>query len=279
MTQTTSQPDPSAPSSEHQEDWYRLPAETTMHGAAQRRHGANQELKAQASVDALANLQAPQATVMRGGSVQRVPASELVPGDVVQLEAGDIVSADGRVLTSATLEAQEAALTGESAPVGKDPAPVNQPDTPLGDRSSMLFQNTSVTRGSARMVVTATGMSTEVGRIASMLGDVTRTRSPLQGQLDGLTRTIGLIAWATLAVILVVGLVRGLGFSELMLLGISMAISAIPTGMPTFVQSMLATGAQQLAEAKAIVRNLSDVETLGATSQINTDKTGTLTLN
>jgi Ca2+-transporting ATPase len=241
--------------------------------------GANQELKAQASVDALATLQVPQATVMRGGSVQRIPASELVPGDVVHVEAGDIVPADGRVLTSATLEAQEAALTGESAPVGKDPAPVDRPDTPLGDRSSMLFQNTSVTRGSARMVVTATGMSTEVGRIAGMLGDVTRTRSPLQRQLDGLTRTIGLIAWATLAVILVVGLVRGLGFSELMLLGISMAISAIPTGLPTFVQSMLATGAQQLAKAKAIVRNLSDVETLGATSQINTDKTGTLTLN
>jgi P-type Ca2+ transporter type 2C len=241
--------------------------------------GTNQELKAQASVDALSDLQVPQATVLRGGSLQRVPAAELVPGDVVQVEAGDIVPADGRLLSSATLEAAEAALTGESAPVGKDPAPVEQPDTPLGDRSSMLFQNTSVTRGSGRMVVTATGMATEVGRIAGMLGDVTRTRSPLQRQLDGLTRTIGLIAWATLAVILVVGLVRGLGFSELMLLGISMAVSAIPTGLPTFVQSMLASGAQQLAKARAIVRNLADVETLGATSQINTDKTGTLTLN
>jgi P-type Ca2+ transporter type 2C len=241
--------------------------------------GANQELKAQASVDALADLQVPQATVVRGGSVQRLAASELVPGDVVQLEAGDIVPADGRVVTAATLEAQEAALTGESAPVGKGPAPVDHPDTPLGDRSSMLYQNTSVTRGSGRMVVTATGMATEVGRIASMLGAVTRTRSPLQRQLDGLTRTLGLIAWGTLAVILVVGLIRGLSFSELMLLGIAMAVSAIPTGLPTFVQSMLASGAQQLAKAKAIVRNLADVETLGSTGQINTDKTGTLTLN
>jgi P-type Ca2+ transporter type 2C len=241
--------------------------------------GANQELKAQASVDALADLQVPQATVVRGASVLRVAASELVPGDVVQLEAGDIVPADGRVFTSATLEAQEAALTGESAPVGKDPEPVDHPDTPLGDRSSMLYQNTSVTRGSGRMVVTATGMATEVGRIASMLGAVTRTRSPLQRQLDGLTRTLGLIAWGTLAIILVVGLIRGLSFSELMLLGIAMAVSAIPTGLPTFVQSMLASGAQQLAKAKAIVRNLSDVETLGSTGQINTDKTGTLTLN
>jgi len=241
--------------------------------------GANQELKAQASVDALADLQVPQSTVVRAGAVLRVPADDLVPGDIVQLEAGDIVPADGRVLTSATLEAQEAALTGESAPVGKDAAPVDQPDVPLGDRSSMLFQNTSVTRGSARMVVTSTGMSTEVGRIARMLGEVTRTRSPLQRQLDELTRSLGLIAWGTLAVILVVGLVRGLTFSELMLLGIAMAVSAIPTGLPTFVQSMLATGAQQLARAKAIVRNLADVETLGSTGQINTDKTGTLTLN
>jgi P-type Ca2+ transporter type 2C len=143
-------------------------------------------------------------------------------------------------------EAQEAALTGESAPVGKDPAPVDHPDTPLNDRSSMLYQNTSVTRGSGRMVVTATGMATEVGRIASMLGAVTRTRSPLQRQLDGLSRTLGLIAcWGALAVILVVGLIRGLSFSELMLLGIAMAVSAIPTNLPTFVQSMLASGAQQ----------------------------------
>jgi Ca2+-transporting ATPase len=241
--------------------------------------GTNQELKAQASVDALADLQVPEARVMRGGTLRQIPAADLVPGDVVAVEAGDIVPADGRLLTSATLEAQEAALTGESAPVGKDPAPVPGVDVALGDRSSMLFQNTSVTRGTGTMVVTATGMATEVGRIAGMVSAVTRTRSPLQRQLDDLTGKLGLIAWGTLAVILVVGLVRGLSFSELMLLGIAMAVSAIPTGLPTFVQSMLATGAQQLARAKAIVRNLADVETLGSTSHINTDKTGTLTLN
>ncbi len=241
--------------------------------------GTNQELKAQASVDALADLQVPQAKVVRSGVLQQVAAADLVPGDIVQVEAGDVVPADGRLLNSATLEAQESALTGESAPVGKDPAVVDGDGVALGDRSSMLFQNTSVTRGSGTMVVTATGMSTEVGRIAGMLSEVRRTRSPLQRQLDDLTRKLGLIAWGTLAIILVVGLVRGLSFSALMLLGISMAVSAIPTGLPTFVQSMLATGAQQLARAKAIVRNLSDVETLGATSQINTDKTGTLTLN
>ena len=241
--------------------------------------GTNQELKARASVDALASLQVPQARVLRGGTLKLLPASDLVPGDVVAVEAGDIVPADGRILESATLEAQESALTGESVPVGKDPAELIGADIALGDRSNMLFQNTSVTRGTGTIVITETGMSTEVGRIAAMLSGVTRTRSPLQQQLDDLTKKIAWVAWATLAVILVVGLVRGLSFSALMLLGISMAVSAIPTGMPTFVQSMLAMGAQQLARAKAIVRNLNDVETLGATSQINTDKTGTLTLN
>ncbi len=220
--------------------------------------GTNQELKARASVDALASLQVPQARVVRDGAVTLIPAADLVPGDIVSVEAGDIVPADGRLLDSATLEAQEAALTGESAPVGKDPGTLVGEGIALGDRSDMVFQNTSITRGTGTMVVTATGMGTEVGRIAAMLSGVVRTRSPLQQQLDDLTGKIGWIAWATLALILVVGLLRGLSFEALMLLGISMAVSAIPTGMPTFVQSMLAMGAQQLARAKAIVRNLND---------------------
>ncbi len=241
--------------------------------------GTNQEMKAQASVAALAQLQVPQAKVVRDGTTQQVDAATLVPGDLVQVEAGDILPADGRIISSASLETQEAALTGESVPVLKGADPVPGSDVPLGDQSSMLFQNTSVTRGSARLVVTAIGMNTEVGRIAGMLGSVNRTRSPLQMQLDDLTKKIALVAWGALAVILAVGLFRGLPFSDLMLLGISMAISAIPTGLPTFVQSMLAVGAKELAGAKAIVRSLTDVETLGSTSQINTDKTGTLTLN
>ena len=149
----------------------------------------------------------------------------------------------------------------------------------LGDRSNMLFQNTSVTRGPASMVVTATGMQTEMGQIAEMLTSVTRTRSPLQRELDSLTKVLGLIAWAAVAFIVVVGLARGMDASELFLLGTAMAISAIPTGLPAFVSGLLSLGAKQLAEAKAIVKNLTDVETLGATSAINTDKTGTLTMN
>jgi Ca2+-transporting ATPase len=241
--------------------------------------GARQELKARASVDALAKLQVPQTRVLREGQLQLVPAEEVVPGDVVRLEAGDVVPADGRVVVAATLETQEAALTGESAPISKGAETLPGPDVALGDRINMLFQNTSVTRGTATMVVTATGMQTEMGRIATMLTSVERTRSPLQKELDGLTRVLGIIAWSAVALIIVVGLIRDLPAEDVLLLGTAMAISAIPTGLPTFVQAMLSFGARQLADAKAVVKNLTDVETLGATSAINTDKTGTLTLN
>jgi P-type Ca2+ transporter type 2C len=241
--------------------------------------GTQQEMRARASVEALAKMQVPTARVTRDGAIQLVPAPELVPGDLVSVESGDIVPADGRILQSATLETQEAALTGESVPIAKDATTIQGADVPLGDRIDMLYQNTSVTRGSGQFVVTATGMNTEVGRIATMLTSVERTRSPLQLQLADLTKKIAWIAWGAVVIIVVVGKFRGLTFQELMLLGIAMAISAIPTGMPTFVQSMLAYGANQLAQAAAVVRNLTDVETLGATSAINTDKTGTLTLN
>ena len=172
--------------------------------------GSRQELKAQASVDALSNLQVPQAKVVRDGTLALVPAVDVVPGDIVQVEAGDIVPADGRILRSATLETQEAALTGESAPVGKDAGVLPGPDVALGDRSNMLFQNTSVTRGTASMVVTATGMQTQMGQIATMLTSVTRTRSPLQKELDSLTKVLGIIAWTAVAFIVVVGLARGM---------------------------------------------------------------------
>jgi P-type Ca2+ transporter type 2C len=241
--------------------------------------GSRQELKARESVDALSNLQVTQAKVLRNGMVVLMPATEVVPGDVVMIEAGDIVPADGRIIRSATLESQEAALTGESAPVPKDSATLPEGDVALGDRANMLFQNTSVTRGTAAMVVTATAMGTQMGQIATMLTQVTRTRSPLQRELDDLTKVLGLIAWGAVALIVVIGLIRGTDLAELLLLGTAMAISAIPTGLPAFVSGLLSMGAKQLAEAKAVVKNLSDVETLGATSVINSDKTGTLTMN
>jgi len=241
--------------------------------------GSRQELKARESVDALANLQVPQAKVRRDGEVALVPAVDVVPGDIVELEAGDIVPADGRIVRSATLETQEAALTGESAPISKGAEVLAGADVPLGDRSNMVFQNTAVTRGTAAVVVTATGMDTQMGQIATMLTSVTRTRSPLQKELASLTKVLGLIAWGAVAFIVIVGVARGESFDQVLLLGTAMAISAIPTGMPAFVSGLLSLGARQLADAKAVVKNLTDVETLGATSAINTDKTGTLTMN
>src|SRR6478609_8847926 len=156
---------------------------------------SRQELKARASVDALSNLQVPQAKVVRGGGLILVPAVEVVPGDLVQVEAGDIVPADGRILRSATLETQEAALTGESAPIPKDGSVLDGIDVGLGDQTNMLFQNTQVTRGTATAVIVATGMGTQMGQIASMLSAVKPSKSPLQRELDSLTGVLGWIAW------------------------------------------------------------------------------------
>lgn len=241
--------------------------------------GTRQEMQARKSVDALATMQEPMSKVRREGAVALVPAHELVPGDVVELEAGDIVPADGRLVRTATMETQEAALTGESAPIGKATDPLADEDVPLGDRANMAFQNTAVTRGTGTLLVTATGMTTQIGHIATLLSSVEKTKSPLQRELDALTKVLGAIAWSAVALIVVIGVLRGDPIGDLLFLATAVAISAIPTGLPTFVQAMLAYGAKQLAAAKAIVANLADVETLGATSAINSDKTGTLTLN
>jgi P-type Ca2+ transporter type 2C len=241
--------------------------------------GSNQELKAKASVEALARLQVPRARVRRSGLIEEIESTRLVPGDVVMLEAGDLVPADGRIVSSATLEVQEAALTGESPPVAKDRASLPEGDTPLGDRTNLVFQNTDVTRGTASFVVTATGQKTQMGRIAGMVTATQRSRSPLERELDGMTKIFGLLAWSAVAVIAIVGIARGQAVDTLVLLCISTAISAIPTGLPTFVQTMLSSGARRLAEEKAVVKSLTDVETLGGTTVINSDKTGTLTMN
>jgi Ca2+-transporting ATPase len=206
-------------------------------------------------------------------------SSTLVPGDIVLLEAGGVVPADGRIVSSATLEVQEAALTGESAPVPKDPATLPAGDVALGDRTNLVFQNTQVTLGTAIVVVTGTGSATQMGQIAGMVTATKRSKSPLQRELDGMTKVFGTIAFAAVAVIAIFGLVRGMDTTTLVLLCISTAIASIPTGLPTFVEAMLSSGAWRLAEAKAVVKSLSDVETLGGTTVINSDKTGTLTMN
>ena len=241
--------------------------------------GTNQERKALASVEALAQLQVPKARVRRSGTVEEVDSTGLVPGDVVLVEAGDLVPADGRIVTSASLEVQEASLTGESAPIAKDATILPEGELALGDRTNLVFQNTQVTRGSATVIVVATGGSTQMGHIADMVTATKRTKSPLQRELDGLTKIFGVLAWAAVAVIAIFGIARGQDAETLVLLCVSTAISAIPTGLPTFVQLMLSSGAQRLAESKAVVKSLTDVETLGGTTVINSDKTGTLTMN
>ncbi|HEY5890540.1 MAG TPA: cation-transporting P-type ATPase, partial [Acidimicrobiia bacterium] len=241
--------------------------------------GTNQELKARASVDALSELQVRHARLIRSGEVVEIEAITVVPGDVVLLEAGDVVPADGRIVTSATLEVQEAALTGESAPIAKAKATIDDAHVALGDQINMVFQNTQVTRGTAVAIVTATGQSTQMGHIAGMVNSVERSKSPLQRELDSLTKVFGFMAWGAVAIIAIFGLVRDQEVETLLLLCISTAIASIPTGLPTFVQAMLSSGARLLADAKAVVKTLTDVETLGGTTLINSDKTGTLTMN
>jgi P-type Ca2+ transporter type 2C len=242
--------------------------------------GSSQELKARASVEALAQLQVPRARTRRSGRIDEIDSTTLVPGDVVLLEAGDVVPADGRILFSASLELQESALTGESAPVNKDRTPLPEGgEVALGDRTNLVFQNTQVTRGTATFVVTATGQATEMGQIADMVTGTKRTRSPLQRELDSMTKVFGLVAWLAVAVIAIFGIARGQDIQTLLLLCVSTAIASIPTGLPTFVQAMLSSGARRLAESKAVVKSLTDVETLGGTTVINSDKTGTLTMN
>jgi P-type Ca2+ transporter type 2C len=207
--------------------------------------GTNQELKARTSVEALAKLQVPHARVRRSGQTAEIDSTKLVPGDIGLLEAGDVVPADGRIISSATLEVQEAALTGESAPVPKDPATLPGGETPLGDRTNLVFQNTQVTRGTTVFVVTATGSATEMGRIAGLVTATKRSKSPLQRELDGMTKVFGLIAFVAVAIIAIFGLVRGQDITTLVLLCISTAIASIPTGLPTFVQAMLSSGARR----------------------------------
>lgn len=241
--------------------------------------GAQQQLKARSSVDELESMTTPTAQVRRAGRAQVVAASDLVVGDILVLEAGDVIPADARILTAASLEVVESALTGESTTVAKDSAPVLADDPPLGDRTCMLFQNTSITRGSTVAVVVATGTKTEMGRIATALNEVRTTASPLQLELNRLTIRLAAVCLLSVAFIIVIGLARGLDSRQIALVAIATAISSIPSGLPTFLTAMLSYGAQRLAKAKAVVRNLTDVETLGSVSAINSDKTGTLTMD
>jgi Ca2+-transporting ATPase len=241
--------------------------------------GLQQEGKAAAAVAALQKMMIIKAKARRDGRMVELPAEELVPGDVVNIEAGDLVPADGRLLRAATLEIAESALTGESLPVSKGIEAVPQTDTPLGDRTDMVYMNTNVTRGAGTFVVTATGMSTEVGHVSGMLQEQEDAETPLTRQLAALTNQILLIAGVALLVSVVINLARGNEFTVVFTAAIAFAISAIPTGLPAVVTAILSLGTRMLADANAIVKRLRSAETLGSTSAINSDKTGTLTLN
>jgi Ca2+-transporting ATPase len=241
--------------------------------------GLRQEAKAEESVKALAQMMKTIARVRRDGQALEIDASELVPGDVVLMEAGNRVPADGRVWVAATLEIEEAALTGESLPVAKSTEPVPGEEVALGDRTCMAYMNTSVTRGRGEMVVTATGMDTEIGHIANLLATTETDKTPLQKQLDGLSKIIAAIAGVALVLVVILGLVRGQSFDTLFITGVALAVAAIPTGLPAVVTALLSIGTREIARRNAIVKRLPAVETLGSTSVICSDKTGTLTLN
>jgi P-type Ca2+ transporter type 2C len=241
--------------------------------------GLHQEGKAAAAVAALQKMMIIRAKVLRDGQLAEIPADQLVPGDIVSIEAGDIVPADGRLLQAATLEIAESALTGESVPVSKGVDAVDGEDVPLGDRTDMVFMNTNVTRGAGQFVVTTTGMATQVGHISGLLQSEDETETPLTRQLSALTNQILLIAGAAVALSMILNLSRGDSFKVVFTAAIAFAISAIPTGLPAVVTTILSLGTQMLAKANAIVKRLRSTETLGSTSAINSDKTGTLTLN
>src|SRR5579871_5107643 len=241
--------------------------------------GLRQEGKAAEAVAALQKMMIVKARVRRDGELVQLPAEQLVPGDVVSIEAGDVVPADGRLLSAATLEVAESALTGESMPVSKGVESVGGIDTPLGDRTDMVYMNTNVTRGTGSFVVTSTGMATEVGHISNMLQSSEDADTPLTVQLKQLTNQILVIAGAAVLLSVILNLSRGESFDTVFIAAIAFAVSAIPTGLPAVVTTILSYGTQMLAKANAIMKRLRSTETLGSTSAINSDKTGTLTLN
>src|SRR3954471_17950904 len=238
----------------------------------------NQEGKAEASASALQGMMVVKAKVRRNGDLAEIAMDQLVPGDIVNIEAGDLVPADARILTAATLEIDESALTGESVPTPKEVGAV-APDAALGDRVDMAFMNCQVTRGTATVLVTTTGMATEVGHISGMLQSTGVEKTPLTKQLDALTNQILVIAGAALAISIGLGLYRGVQLQELFLSAVAFAVAAIPTALPAVTTAILSKGSQTLAGAGAIMKRLRSVETLGSTSALNSDKTGTLTLN
>jgi Ca2+-transporting ATPase len=236
------------------------------------------DFRAERALDALRTLSAPTARVVRGGLEREIPAEDLRPGDLLVLMGGQIVAADGRVAVAHDLQSDESALTGESLPVAKSAEPV-EAAAPLPDRTSMAWAGTTVVGGSGRMVVTAVGGGTELGRIGKLVAGQGREETPLEKQAEQLGRRLALLAIGLSALVTVLGLLRELPFWLMLETGVILAIAAIPEGLPAVTTIALAAGVRRMAKADSLVRRLSSVETLGCTSVICTDKTGTLTEN
>ena len=242
--------------------------------------GVVQESRAEHALEALQSLSAPHTKVIRNGQEQIIEASELVPGDIIRLEAGDSIPADARLIRSVSLKCEESALTGESVPSEKDANATVAEDAPLGDRSTMIFSGCSVTYGTALAVVTGTGMDTEMGKIANLLESADEGKTPLQEKLAKLGKYLGFVAILACVVIFIVGKFSGeMETLDIFMTAVSLAVSAIPEGLPAIVTIVLSIGVQRMVKKNAIIRRLPAVETLGSASVICSDKTGTLTQN
>jgi len=241
--------------------------------------GTVQEMKAQSSLEALNRMSSPQTKVLRGGQVAEVVSTEIVPGDIVLLDTGDIIPADLRLIEAVNLKIQESALTGESVPVEKTDALLEEKEVPLGDRDNMAFSTSIVTYGRGKGVVVGTGMQTEVGKIAHMLQHTEATETPMGKRLQQLGKVLGYVALAICAVIFIVGVSYGNDWMDMLMMAVSLAVAAIPEGLQIVSTIVLAIGVQRLVKLNAIVRTLPSVETLGSTTVICSDKTGTLTQN
>ncbi|MDP2014146.1 MAG: HAD-IC family P-type ATPase, partial [Actinomycetota bacterium] len=241
--------------------------------------GFVQEFRAENSLESLRKMLAPTCIVRRDGILAEVPAGTVVPGDIVVLETGAQIPADGRLIVAVQLEVDESALTGESLPAIKDIERVDAVDAPLGDRRCMAYMNTLVTRGRGEMVVVSTGSRTEMGRLAELIKQTPLSATPLQGQLAQLGKRLAVIGGVAVVLYVLIGLSRGDAWNAILLSGVALAVAAIPEGLPVVVTVTLAVGVHQMARRGALVKQLASVETLGSTSVVCTDKTGTLTVN